>query len=76
MANSKSWPKEGDKYFFVSDDLAVGYCTVTDDIFSEQYERQRARCYAGNFFQTFEEAKEMADKVVELFAWPHGWPTR
>lgn len=63
----KSWPKVGDKYFYVSDDLCVGHSTVTNDIYSEQYERQRARCYAGNFFQTFEEAKYMANKVVKLF---------
>lgn len=65
--NSKSWPKAGDKYFYVSDDLCVGHGTVTNDIYSEQYDRQRARCYAGNFFQTFEEAKDMANKVVKLF---------
>lgn len=76
MENSKSWPKEGDKYFFVSDDLCVGHGIVTDEIYSEQYERQRARFCAGNFFKTFEEAKDMANKVAELFAWPHGWPTR
>lgn len=63
----KTWPKAGDKYFFVSDDLAVGYCTVTDDVYTDVYERQTARRMAGNFFRTFEEAKEMADKVVELF---------
>lgn len=67
MANSKSWPQKGDKYFFVSDDLAVGYCTVTDDVYTDGYERQRARRMAGNFFQTWEEAKEMADKAYELF---------
>ena len=73
MANSKSWPQKGDKYFYVSDDLCVGHGTVTDDVYSDAYERQTARLMAGNFFESFEDAKEMADKVVELFAWPHGW---
>lgn len=63
----KPWPKTGDRYYFVDLNLNVGHGTVTDDIYSEQYERQRARCYAGNFFQTFEEAKDMANKVVKLF---------
>lgn len=67
MENSKSWPQKGDRYFFVSDDLAVGYCTVTDNVYTDVYERQRARRMAGNFFQTWEEAKEMADKAYELF---------
>lgn len=64
--NSKSWPQKGDKYFFVSDDLCVGHGTVTD-ITNDGYEVQTARRMAGNFFQTWEQAKEMADKVVELF---------
>lgn len=65
--NSKSWPKKGDIYFFVSDDLAVEHGIVTDDVYSDAYERQTARRMAGNFFETFEEAKEMADKAYELF---------
>lgn len=66
MANSKSWPQKGDKYFFVSDDLCVGHGIVTD-ITNDGYEVQTARRMAGNFFQTWEEAKEMADKAYELF---------
>lgn len=65
---SESWPKAGDKYFYVSDDLCVGYCTVTDDVYTDVYERQTARRMAGNFFQTWEEAKEMAAKVRKIFA--------
>lgn len=67
MANSKSWPQKGDKYFFVSDDLCVGHGTVTDDVYSDAYDRQTGRRMAGNFFQTWEEAKEMADKAYELY---------
>lgn len=67
MENSKSWPKAGDRYFFVADDLAVGYCTLPDNVYTDVYERQTARRMAGNFFQTWEEAKEMANKAYELF---------
>jgi hypothetical protein len=63
----KSLPKTGDRYYFVDLNLNVGHDTVTDDIHSVAYKVQTARHLAGNFFQTFEEAKEMADKVVELF---------
>lgn len=63
----KTWPKEGDKYFFVADDLCVGYGIVTDDVYSDAYAQQTARHLAGNFFRTLEEAKEMADKAYELF---------
>ena len=58
--------KIGDYYFFVSDDLCVGHGTVTD-ITNDGYEVQTARRMAGNFFRTFEEAKEMADKVRKIF---------
>ena len=64
---SKTWPKDGDKYFFVSDDLCVSYDTFTEDAYTDDFDRQTARRLAGNFFQTLEEAKEMADKAYELF---------
>ena len=63
----KTWPKEGDKYFFVADDLCVGYDKFTEDAFTDDFDRQTARRMAGNFFQTWEGAKEMADKAYELF---------
>lgn len=63
----KTWPKEGDKYFFVSDDLCVSYDKFTEDAYTDDFDRQTARRMAGNFFQTWEEAKEMADKAYELF---------
>lgn len=68
MNEKSEWrPKTGDRYFFVSDDLCVGYATVTDNEWSDAFDRQRARRWAGNFFQTFAEAKEMADKVRKIF---------
>ena len=63
----KSWPQKGDIYFFVSDDLCVSYDKFTEDAFTDDFDRQTARRMAGNFFQTFEEAKDMANKVVQLF---------
>ena len=66
-SNSKSWPQKGDIYFFVSDDLGVGHGIVTDDVYSDAYAQQTARQYYGNFFEGYVEAREMADKVVELF---------
>lgn len=61
----KPCPKTGDRYYFVDLNLNVGHDTVTDDIHSVAYKVQTARHLAGNFFRTLEEAKEMADKVVE-----------
>lgn len=66
--NSKSWPKAGDIYYFVSDDLGVWHGIVTDDVYCYTYAQQTARKYYGNFFQTFEQAKEMAAKVRKIFA--------
>ena len=68
MENSKSWPQTGDIYFFVSDNLCVGRDKVTGNELSDAFDRQRARRWAGNFFQTFAEAKEMAAKVRKIFA--------
>lgn len=62
---SKSWPQKGDKYYFVDYNLNVGSTAVTDNVHSVAYKVQIARHLAGNFFRTFEKAKEMADKVVE-----------
>lgn len=64
---SKSWPQKGDIYFFVSDDLCVGHGIVTDDVYSDAYAQQTARQYYGNFFETFEEAENMAKMVFVLF---------
>lgn len=61
----KSFPKTGDRYYFVDLNLNVGHDTVTDDIHSVAYKVQTTRHLAGNFFGTLEEAKEMADKVVD-----------
>lgn len=63
----KSWPKKGDKYYYVTAALCVGYETVTDELYTDAYERQEARFFAGNFFETFEQAKKMADKAFNLF---------
>jgi hypothetical protein len=59
--------KTGDYYFFVSDDLCVGSGVVTNQVWTDSYARQEARYLARNFFQTFAEAKEMADKVRKIF---------
>lgn len=64
----KSWPKAGDRYFFVADDLCVGRDTVTDNELSDAFGRQLVRRMVGNFFKTFEEANEMAAKVRKIFA--------
>lgn len=64
---SESWPKVGDKYYFVDLNLNVGHDTMTDDIHSVAYKVQTARHLAGNFFKTLEEANEWSDKVVKLF---------
>ena len=61
----KSFPKTGDRYYFVDLNLNVGHDIATDDIHSGAYKVQTARHLAGNFFGTLEEAKEMANKVVE-----------
>ena len=37
----KSWPKTGDRYYFVDYNLNVGHDTVTDDIHSVAYKVQR-----------------------------------
>ena len=66
-SNSKSWPQTGDIYFFVSDDLCVGRDKVTANELSDAFGRQIVRRMVGNFFKTFEEANEMADKAYELF---------
>lgn len=66
--NVDDWPHAGDIYYFVSDDLGVWHGIVTDDVYCYTYAQQKARKYYGNFFQTFEQAKEMAAKVRKIFA--------
>ena len=64
MANSKSWPQKGDKYYFLSDDLCVCSDTVTGKELPDKFHKQIVRLFAGNFFETVEDAKEMVDILM------------
>lgn len=57
----KPYPQKGDTYYYVSDDLCVCSDTVTGKELPDKFHKQIVKLFVGNFFETFEEAKEMVD---------------
>lgn len=61
-SNNSFVPKEGKAYYFVASDGRVEQTT-----YQSYYEIDVSRQMLGNCFGTYDEAREMAEKVIQTF---------